>query len=213
VSQPERAVDLLSQGIAELGIEPRESLLRALLGHLREIEGWNPSLGLVNASGAELVIRHTLDSLAGAHAFRGLPPGASVVDVGSGAGFPGIPLAIARPELRFVLVERSTRRCTFLDHCAASLGLANVTVFAGEARSYRGAADAVTFRAVSELTPAFLRSCGALGLAPLLVAYKGTLERARAELGAVRGLFGSADLEPIRVPFLDGERTLLLLRR
>ncbi|MGO3361677.1 MAG: 16S rRNA (guanine(527)-N(7))-methyltransferase RsmG [Corynebacterium sp.] len=83
-----------------------------------------------------------------------LEDGARVVDVGSGAGLPGIPLAIARPDLCVQLVEPLLRRVTFLDEVVADLGLSNVEVFRGRAeeksiRSAVGGADVVTSRAVA----------------------------------------------------------------
>jgi 16S rRNA (guanine527-N7)-methyltransferase len=205
--------DLLERGMAELGLERRPAAVDLLLRHLGEIETWNPALGLVKATGSELVVRHVLDSLAGVGAFASLPAGSVVVDVGSGAGFPGVPLAVVRPDLRVVLLERSSRRATFLEHCVAVLGLGGLGVHAGDARSFAGRADAVTLRAVSALSPELLRALGRLALAPLLVAYKGTEERARRELESVRGLYGSGEIVGLRVPFLEGERSLVVLRR
>lgn len=207
------AGELIGRGMAELGLEASPAAVELLLRHVAEVEAWNPSLGLVKATGSELAVRHVLDSLAGAPAFAALGAGATLVDVGSGAGFPGVPLAVLRPDLHVVLVERSDRRATFLEHCVAALGLDNLAVHSGEARRYRGPADAVTLRAVSALSPQLVRSLGRLGEAPLLVAYKGTGERARAEMESVRSLYRSAELIELDVPFLEAERSLVVLRR
>jgi 16S rRNA (guanine527-N7)-methyltransferase len=205
--------EVLRRGLAELGIGGRETLISPLLRYVAEVERWNPALGLVKASGTDLVVRHVLDSLAGAPAFGLLPAGAVVLDVGSGAGFPGVPLALALPELRFVLLDRMSRRCTFLEHCVAVLTLGNAAVRVGDAKDYREPVDAVTFRAVSALTADFLLGTGIAGKAPLVVAYKGTLERSREEAAAVSDLFASVEVIPLRVPFLVGERALVVLRR
>ena len=97
--------------------------------------------------------RHLLNSTALAPL---IPTGARVVDVGSGAGLPGIPLALARPDLTVVLLEPLARRATFLDECVDGLGLDNVTVVRGRAeegpaRRSLGGADVVTARAVAPL--------------------------------------------------------------
>jgi 16S rRNA (guanine527-N7)-methyltransferase len=205
--------EILTKGLVLLGLDPAGVPVERLARHLREIERWNPALGLVNACGRDLAVRHVLDSLAGVRAFAALPRGASVLDVGSGAGFPGVPLAVARPDLRFLLLDRSTRRCAFLEHCVGVLGLTNAQVVASEARRFRGPVDAVTFRAVSPLTPEFFRRSGIVSVAPFVVAYKGTRERVREEVEAVRGLYGSVEVVPVHVPFLRGERHLVLLRR
>lgn len=97
--------------------------------------------------------RHLLNSAALAPL---IPTGARVVDVGSGAGLPGIPLALARPDITVALLEPLARRVTFLDECVDVLGLANVTVVRGRAeegpaRRSLGGADVVTARAVAPL--------------------------------------------------------------
>lgn len=85
-----------------------------------------------------------------------VPEGSSVADIGSGAGLPGIPLAIARPDVSVTLIEPLLRRTTFLDEVVADLGLANVTVIRGRAedkavRKEAGLVDVVTSRAVAPL--------------------------------------------------------------
>lgn len=97
--------------------------------------------------------RHLLNSVALAPL---VPAGARVVDVGSGAGLPGIPLALARPDLTVTLLEPLARRVTFLDECVDALRLANVTVVRGRAEEgpvvrSLGGADVVTARAVAPL--------------------------------------------------------------
>ena len=97
--------------------------------------------------------RHLLNSAAIASL---VPADARVVDVGSGAGLPGIPLALVRPDLTITLLEPLARRVTFLDECVDRLGLANVSVVRGRAeegpvRRSLGGADVVTARAVAPL--------------------------------------------------------------
>ncbi|WP_309067805.1 16S rRNA (guanine(527)-N(7))-methyltransferase RsmG [Microbacterium sp.] len=95
--------------------------------------------------------RHILNSAIAAPLF---PSGGLVGDVGSGAGLPGLVLAIARPDVRFVLIEPMERRVTWLEEQVAALGLENVEVLrarAEDAGRYEGMLDAVTARAVSAL--------------------------------------------------------------
>lgn len=122
--------------------------------------------------------RHVLNSVAGAELF---PERASVVDVGSGAGLPGIPLAVLRPDLRVTLLESLLRRVSFLELAVEELGLADrVRVVRGRAEEHRESYDVVTCRAVAPL-PRLLDWCEPL-LAPSgrLVALKGST--AAAEL-------------------------------
>ena len=111
------------------------------------IQRWNARSHLVARGDiAYLRERHTTDSLA-------LLPWVAgrLADVGAGAGLPGIPIAIARPGIPVVLIERSTRKCAFLRHAAVELDLSNVDVEACDARGYAApeAFDTVTVRAVA----------------------------------------------------------------
>jgi 16S rRNA (guanine527-N7)-methyltransferase len=92
----------------------------AIQQYLAELRAWAPRTNLVGSIAPEALSRHVLDSLA---AREHLSSGARVVDLGSGAGFPGIPLAIARPDLDLVLVEIRERRVHFLRHVVRRLGL------------------------------------------------------------------------------------------
>jgi 16S rRNA (guanine527-N7)-methyltransferase len=101
--------------------------------------------------------KHVLDSLTCLKVMEKLGPGRKVVDVGSGAGLPGIPLAIARPDLEFCLLESSKKGCAFLEEAARELELSNVKVHciraeeAGQDASLRESFDAAVCRAVARL--------------------------------------------------------------
>lgn len=88
---------------------------------VRELSRWGERMNLVNSTDAAATARHVEDALAAA---PHLPVGASVVDLGSGAGFPGLPIAIARRDLRVTLVEIREKRVAFLRHAVRTLGLA-----------------------------------------------------------------------------------------
>lgn len=147
--------------------------------------------GLVGPrEGERLWERHVLNSVAAADLF---PHGASVVDVGSGAGLPGIPLAILRPDLRVVLLESLLRRVTFLELAVDELDLGSrVTVVRGRAEEHRATYDVVTCRAVAPL-PRLVDWCVPL-LAPegRVVALKGS--SAEAELADARPVLRRAGL-------------------
>ena len=113
--------DLVRSGLEALGIMT-ERLLSGLVHYIEEIELWNPSYGLVNSGGDELAIKHILDSLAPLSRLESLlaeldarsgsreERRACLADIGTGAGLPGIPLALALPERRVFLVERMGKR-------------------------------------------------------------------------------------------------------
>jgi 16S rRNA (guanine527-N7)-methyltransferase len=125
-----------------------------------------------------------------------VPVGARVVDVGSGAGLPGIPLALARPDLTVTLLEPLARRVAFLTECVRRLGLERVTVVRGRAeegpiRRQLGGADVVTARAVAPLDKLAGWCLPLLRPGGLLLAMKGST--AAAELAATGPLPGAAD--------------------
>jgi 16S rRNA (guanine527-N7)-methyltransferase len=137
--------------------------------------------------------RHLLNSAAIAPL---VPPGARVVDVGSGAGLPGIPLALVRPDLTITLLEPLARRVTFLADCVDRLGLDRVTVVRGRAeegpvRRELGGADVVTARAVAPLDKLAGWCLPLLRPGGRLLAMKGST--AAEELAAAGSLPGAAD--------------------
>lgn len=116
--------------------------------------------------------RHVLNSAVLAEA---IPDGASVCDIGTGAGLPGLVLAIARPDVSMTLVEPLLRRTTFLDEVVSELGLARVSVVRGRAEDLHGSAtfDVVTSRAVAPLERLLGWSMPLVGATGALVAMKG----------------------------------------
>jgi 16S rRNA (guanine527-N7)-methyltransferase len=198
---------------------------------LDELLTWNRALGLTAAKSAEeLVSAHIFDSLAALPVLRRLlPPETLIGDIGSGAGFPGLPLAAALPEAKFVLVERMEKRADFLRRCITAMGLANVTV---EQRRAEDAAmaggrvlpkrfDVAVFRALHPLSDrktlatllALIKDGG------VLAAYKGRAATINSELAAVKTLRpGLSDIKaeicPLVNPYLpDHERHLVLIRK
>lgn len=142
--------------------------------------------------------RHILNCAVIAEAFG---PGLKVADIGSGAGLPGIPLAIARPDLAVTLIEPLLKRSTYLGDVAAEIGLDNVTVVRGRAEDQqKGAFDAVTSRAVAPLGKLAGWSLPLVKGGGAMVAMKGEsvaeeLERDRREIERA----GGADAEILTV--------------
>jgi 16S rRNA (guanine527-N7)-methyltransferase len=121
-----------------------------------ELHHWNQRINLTAISDEhEVAIRHFLDSLRCALSW-GEPPD-SLVDVGAGAGFPGVPLKILRPQLRLTLIESVEKKAAFLRHIAAELGLSDVDIVVGRAETvgrddaHREQYDVAVARAVAEL--------------------------------------------------------------
>jgi len=210
---------LLRDGISLLGVPQPEQVQPLLERYIDELERCNPRFGLVNAADrVELVVKHVLDSLSAWPAIHAaLPPrGGSVLDVGSGAGLPGIPLAVVMPHVSVTLLDRMARRVSFLKSCCALLGLPHLRAVQADVSEAEGAYDVVTFRAVAPLDR-FLADLAAGGVQwRTIVAYKGREDRAREEIAAARAFVGpGVDLAvtPVRPPFLVEERCLLIASR
>lgn len=204
--------ELLARGLAELGLPLEGGIVARLSRYIAAIEEWNPAYGLVGASGDELVIKHILDSLAPLSVIRGLAAGSALVDLGTGAGLPGIPLAIAWPEASVTLLDRMTRRIRFLEAMKAGLPLGNVEIIEEQVERAKGSWDIVTFRAFRPFErKLFKRVFSVCAPGGFIVAYKGKADKARAELGSIEGLYSSAEIVPVKVPFLDDERCVVVL--
>jgi 16S rRNA (guanine527-N7)-methyltransferase len=134
------ALTPLLEGAAELGLElPPEAEAR-FMRHIDELSRWSDRLNLTAIGAKEdIVRRHFLESLA-LLATVPFPAGSSVLDVGSGAGFPGMPIKVARPDLAVTLLDSSRRRIAFLEHLRRALDLEDVQVVWGRAEDLARAA-------------------------------------------------------------------------
>ncbi|MCL2479614.1 MAG: 16S rRNA (guanine(527)-N(7))-methyltransferase RsmG [Treponema sp.] len=217
--------DLLEKGLEELKLpqkffprESRSAALDLLKKYIQEIELFNEAYGLVKVKDRdEIIIKHILDSLAPLELLEKnelLNLKIKIADVGSGAGLPGIPLAICLPDTQFTLIERMGRRAGFLRNCAAILGLDNVKTEEIEMEKAGSAEfDIAVFRAFRPLTPEILRGLLRL-LKPdgILAAWKGRLENAREEmLEAEKTAAIRWRIVPVKVPFLEEERHLTII--
>jgi 16S rRNA (guanine527-N7)-methyltransferase len=135
--------------VVELGFDLNSQQCEQLLQYAALIERWNRAFNLVSRRDIErLVPRHLLDSVALVRLLRGR----RVVDLGTGAGLPGIPLAIACPMLHFTLLDRNERRIRFVGNVVRELGLTNVAAWPQDYRRFRPSElfDTVVARAVAD---------------------------------------------------------------
>lgn len=143
-------------GAAQLGVALTPAQLAAFGVYTAVLNEWSPRFNLTRVSGPEEIVRiHFLDSLA-CLAADPFPQGARLLDVGSGAGFPGVPLKIARPDFQLTLLEARRRRAAFLDLLVAKLALAVEVVHGraeilGHQSGWRERYDRVVSRATASL--------------------------------------------------------------
>ncbi len=119
--------DLLISGLRELEIEPSDSVISSFDKYLHELKKWNRAYNLTALKKDEdIIVKHFFDSLL---YLKVIPEGQwNICDIGSGAGFPGMPMAIVRPELSLTLIEPSRKKSAFLRHMKKNLSLNNVEV-------------------------------------------------------------------------------------
>jgi len=190
-----------------------------------ELNLFNSAYDLVGADSVDdILTKHILDSLAAVPLIKELiakrpePEKADIADVGSGGGLPGIPLAIAFPNVHFTLIERMSKRCTFLENCVLTLGLKNVTVLNAEAeRAPQKAFDIVVFRAFRPLDEKMTRTLLKLPAeGGYIAAYKARMDKINAEMSGIEKLVPSWCARQLDVPFLgtgkdERERNLVII--
>ncbi|MEM9304788.1 MAG: 16S rRNA (guanine(527)-N(7))-methyltransferase RsmG [Pseudomonadota bacterium] len=193
----------LRDGLEQLGVAAGEEALDALVDYVGEIATWNRAYNLTAVrEPAEMVTRHLLDSASVLRWVRG----PEVLDVGSGAGLPGVPLAILDPALAVTLLDSNGKKARFLRHVKRRLDLANVAVEQARIEAFAGDAFAtIVSRAFAE--PAtFLTGVRHLaGPETRIVAMQGR----RAERPEVDG-FRLLDTIDLAVPGLDAQRHILI---
>jgi 16S rRNA (guanine527-N7)-methyltransferase len=206
---PDPAQARLEQGALELGLAlPGETLARAL-AYLDLLQKWNRSFNLTAVREREaMVTHHLLDSLA----IAPYVAGPRVLDLGAGAGLPGIPLALVLPELQFVLLDSNRKKTRFLVQAVAELGLANVEVVAARAEDYRPgtAFDTITARALAEIPQMITWSAPLLRAGGRYLFMKGVFPR--EELASLPAGFRLEEVVRLRVPGLSAQRHLAIIR-
>lgn len=204
------ANQLLAQGLVKLSLQSVNELADYLNGYLDLLDKWNRVYNLTAIrSREERVVKHLLDSLAVA---AYLQPGA-LLDVGSGAGLPGIPLALVDHTRPVTLLDSSQKKCRFLQQVKTELGLDNVEVICTRAQAFAPATKfpQIICRAYTSLVDFTQTTNHLLTAQGVWLAMKGA--HPLAELEQIRTVEIIADSVILSVPFLDAERHLVTLRR
>jgi len=197
----------LLRGLAQLGIDAAHA--PALLAYLAELLKWNAAYNLTSVREPEaMVTRHLLDSLVLHPHVRG-----PLLDVGSGAGLPGIPLAIADPALAVTVLDSNGKKVRFLRHAVRALKLGNVTVVEARVEDYKPDRPfaVITSRAFASLNDFFIGSEHLLAAGGHWLAMKGKLDP--QETQDLPAGVGIVDIKPLKVPGLAEARHLVIAAR
>jgi 16S rRNA (guanine527-N7)-methyltransferase len=207
-SGPPAAESLLKKGLDELSLDYSQEQITAFMTYLSELKKWNKVYNLTSLKTDEdIIIKHFLDSLLYLEA---IPAGGlSVMDAGSGAGFPGIPLKIIRPEIGMRLLEPSRKKAAFLRHIIRVLGLQGVEVEEKRVEEIKSPADVVVTRALFNLRDFCRRAFPLLKEDGRLVVSKGP--KVKEELETLKNL--DFELLTTALPLSSMKRYIVVIRK
>ncbi|MCD4482906.1 16S rRNA (guanine(527)-N(7))-methyltransferase RsmG [Chromobacterium vaccinii] len=197
----------LKQGLAQLALDLTEPQLELLERYLALLVKWNQTYNLTAIRQEErMVSYHLLDSLSLVPHLAG---GTRMLDVGSGGGMPGIPTAIARPDLQVALLDSNHKKTTFLRQVVLELGLPNVQVVTDRVEAYQPEQkfDRITSRAFSELSEFVKLTRHLVAEGGQYVAMKGVYPY--EEIALLPQGVAVSEVLPVTVPGLDAERHLV----
>ena len=201
----------LLSGLGALQLEGAGARADVLLAYVAELEKWNAAYNLTAIRDpAEMVTRHLLDSLAllPLIASGRAPHAAHLLDVGSGAGLPGIVLAVARPDLQVTTLDSNGKKARFMRHAVRTLKLPNVQVVEGRAEDHAGAYEIIASRAFASLADFFDKTAHLLAAGGVWMAMKGKLDA--AELAAIPASAQIRETQRLRVPGLSEDRHVVI---
>ena len=197
----------VTQGLEAMGIALDQASLARLVAHLHLVAKWNRvhNLTAVREPG-QMVVVHLLDSLS---LLAHLGGARTLIDVGSGAGFPGIPVAIARPDVQVTLLDSSHKKGTFLEQARTELALDNTRVVCERVENYRPEAgfDVVVSRAFADLGDFVTQAQHLVAPGGRMLAMKGVYPF--EEIARVPPTHRVADVVELSVPSLDAKRHLV----
>jgi 16S rRNA (guanine527-N7)-methyltransferase len=197
----------LRQGLHEMGLELPLAAVEKLLNFLQLLEKWNKIYNLTAVRDPEqMVPRHLLDSLSVLPYLQG----PRVLDIGTGAGLPGIPLALARPDLEFTLLDSNAKKTRFATQALHELGLKNVAVVQERVEKFHPAEKfdtliARAFASIPDMLAASRHLCAPSGR---FLVMKGVFPQ--EELAAVTDGY-RAEVKALTIPGLDAARHMVIL--
>jgi 16S rRNA (guanine527-N7)-methyltransferase len=199
----------IAEGLAAMGIDLPAAAQERLAQHLELIAKWNRVHNLTAVRETDqMVVLHLLDSLSALPHVEGAE---TLVDVGTGPGLPGIPMAIARPDLAVTLLDSSHKKCAFLQQAKIELGLDNVEIVCDRVEQWKPAAkfDAVVSRAFSDLADFVTQAQHLVAPGGRLIAMKGVYPF--DEIARVPASHRVTSVLELHVPELDAKRHLVFV--
>ena len=199
----------LDRLINQANLQLTEKQQQQLLDFVRLLDKWNKAYNLTSVRDPqEMLVKHIMDSLVVSEHLEGQ----SFIDVGTGPGLPGIPLAIINPEKKFVLLDSLGKRITFIKNALRELGISNVTPVQSRVEEYKAAQfDGVLSRAFASLED-MVNWCYHLpNDTGRFYALKGVYDE--AEASAITRAVCVEKVIPLQVPELVGERHLVVLKK
>ena len=180
--RPDKLTQVIGEGCEQLGLSASEQQLAQFAQLLTELERWSARVNLTAIRDIRgMISGHLLDSLA----VKPFLHGSNIIDIGTGAGFPGLPLAIAEPDRSFTLLDSNGKKVNFVQHIVATLGLENVTPVKARSESYASDEpfDTVIARALASI--------------PKLIELGGHLLGEKGVLLALKGKYPAEELEQL----------------
>lgn len=210
------------QAAADYGLKLSDRQLQQFVRYYELLLEWNEKINLTAITEPkEVAVKHMIDSLS-AYEEKYFPQGASLIDVGTGAGFPGIPLKILRPDLKLTLLDSLNKRLKFLATVVAELGLKDVVCLharaeeAARQKAYREQFDIATSRAVARLSVLAEYCLPYVKQGGMFLALKGMKYQEETEEGAkgVAILGGKiTGKRPVHLPGLDDVRAIVEIKK
>jgi 16S rRNA (guanine527-N7)-methyltransferase len=209
---------ILVKGAEQIGITVTAPVVESYLFYIEELKKWNKRTNLTSLTGdREIAVKHFLDSLTVAPFLQGVK---QVLDIGTGAGFPGLPLKILSPSIELVLLESSQKKCFFLRHLVRGLQLEGVAIVHGRAEDcaiqerYDKGFDLVLSRALADLPTSLQLALPYTKGGGRIVGMRGKQgEQERDETNWKSLGLQLIEMRKLTLPFVEEQRVLLLFQR